>query len=321
MRVRAVVSLILVVLVLWFAAGRYSTKGRLVRAILKNDAAAVESILKEKPGLATSDIGGTTALHHACGVPGATKIVQSLLDKGADVNRIPDTGSTTPLVWAVKPDNAATMKLLLEHGARPNLMTKKGVTALHVAAWRGNVTAVRLLIEHGSDPNIKSNSEEHFTPLHCAARFENPDVAEALLESGAKINELSEEGTPLQVAIRHKRNRMLDLLLQRGAGIETPDALGSRPLHTAARFGNIDAAKKLIAARADVNARGAHDVTPLITAVLWEQYEMVVLLLGNGADPHLRDDSNASPYLHAVVAKNRKIIEVLEVYEDASAGP
>jgi ankyrin repeat protein len=50
------------------------------------------------------------------------------------------------------------VKLLLEHGADPNIKNKDGITPLHWAVFKSgvHVEVVKLLLEHGADPNIQN---------------------------------------------------------------------------------------------------------------------------------------------------------------------
>src|SRR5262247_4745473 len=63
-----------------------------------------------------TDEGGSTALHHAAGY-GPLDNLQSLIDKGADVNAKNRHGST-PLHWAIHDE--AKVRLLLSNGANVN---------------------------------------------------------------------------------------------------------------------------------------------------------------------------------------------------------
>jgi len=44
------------------------------------------------------------------------------------------------------------VRLLLEHGADPNIQNEYGDTPLHKAAYNGHVDVVKLLLEHGRRP-------------------------------------------------------------------------------------------------------------------------------------------------------------------------
>ncbi len=91
------------------------------------------------------------------------------------------------------------MKLLLAHGADPKIDTTLHVTALQVAAgigWVEGITyewsqdqtlqAVKMLLDLGLDPNAQADTGR--TALHGAAHKGRPDVVQALVDHGAKLN-------------------------------------------------------------------------------------------------------------------------------------
>lgn len=67
----------------------------------------------------------------------------------------------------------------------------------------GDYDAVRALIQQGEDVNKKSTG---LTPLMFAARHNQPEIAQLLIDNGAKLNSRSEkEGmTALEMAERYK---------------------------------------------------------------------------------------------------------------------
>ena len=67
----------------------------------------------------------------------------------------------------------------------------------------GDYDAVRALIQQGEDVNRKSTG---LTPLMFAARHNQPEIAQLLIDNGAKLNSRSEkEGmTALEMAERYK---------------------------------------------------------------------------------------------------------------------
>ncbi|HEY4214217.1 MAG TPA: ankyrin repeat domain-containing protein [Steroidobacteraceae bacterium] len=100
-------------------------------------------------------------------------------DRGADGIL---TVGTTPLLRAAKAGDVAAMKLLLAHGADPNLPTEAGVTPLMAAAGTGSlnldtrgrykteaeaIAATNVLVAAGADVNARDSGGQ--TALHGAA--------------------------------------------------------------------------------------------------------------------------------------------------------
>ena len=106
--------------------------------------------------------------------------VKSLVDAGADV-KAPDETGATPLMYAALYAGPDCLKLLIDHGASVNALNRYGATAL---MWAATQTAnVKLLVERGADVNARSSDGS--TPLVVAARFNNPDAMRILLAAGA----------------------------------------------------------------------------------------------------------------------------------------
>ncbi len=74
-----------------------------------------------------------------------------------------------------------------------NARNEHGMTALMRAARQGRVQIVRMLLEHGADPNVVRNDK--FTALSLAAFFGHSQVVEILLEYGAQTNVETRYGT------------------------------------------------------------------------------------------------------------------------------
>ena len=77
---------------------------------------------------------------------------------------------------------AATVRMLLAHGADPNTVDKAGLSGLHYAARRNHAAAAALLVESGADPNPVS--PEGLTPLDVAWVTPSEAVAEVLRRAG-----------------------------------------------------------------------------------------------------------------------------------------
>ncbi len=71
----------------------------------------------------------------------------------------------------------------------------------------------RTLIDHGA--NVNARKYNLWTPLHSSAHNGYLGLVELLLERGADVRMLSDEGhKPYQLAARQGHQRVLDLLLE-----------------------------------------------------------------------------------------------------------
>ena len=97
-------------------------------------------------------------------------------------------------------------------------------------------------------------------------------------------------------------------MIERGADIEAKDpGAGASPLHFAVMKGNRPMIEMLVARGADVNSRTKNGTTPLHTAVLYARLEVVEFLVGKGANVNAESVSRATPLALAIEAKNEPI--------------
>ena len=95
--------------------------------------------------------------------------------------------------------------------------------------------------------------------------------------------------------------RTSDVLFPDGTRAPTPITVhskgsdGDTPLHLAALWGDRHAARLLLEAGADVNARGDMSCSPLYFAVMGEHVQVAELLLQRGADPDAETELNFTP--------------------------
>jgi ankyrin repeat protein len=109
---------------------------------------------------------GDVALHIAA-VWGHPEIIRILLDRGENVN-VRDKYWRTPLLAAVSShgESFECARLLIERGAKLELVNRWGYTALGWAAMSNEVPCVKLLLEHGANRLVRTRRGE--TPLSLA---------------------------------------------------------------------------------------------------------------------------------------------------------
>ena len=103
------------------------------------------------------------------------------LEKGA----VPGKGGEPPLHRAAKTGAGEATRLLLEHGADPNLTDpEQGNSALMRAANRGALAIVRLLLAHGASVDIVA--KDGWTALQAAEMIGDAEIAALLRAAGAR---------------------------------------------------------------------------------------------------------------------------------------
>jgi ankyrin repeat protein len=105
--------------------------------------------------------------------------------------------------------------------------------------------------------------------------------------------------TPLILAAYYNQGQIVELLLDRGAGVNETDGAGNTALMGCCFKGFAEVAEKLITAGADVNKLNSLGSSCLIYAVTFNQLEIAKLLLKSGADKHIRDGKGLSAIDHA----------------------
>jgi ankyrin repeat protein len=253
---------------------------RLVQAVKRQDREAARVLLTEHADVNATQGDGATALHWAAYWDDADT-TGLLVRAGANVNAANDLG-LTPLYLASANGNAGIVASLLKAGADPNARSFSGVSPLMAAARTGRVDAVKVLLARGVDVNAKEQSRGQ-TALMWAVAQRHPDVARALIENGADIR---------------LRTRVSTAVVNRGGPNGTiADAPfvgdvqrgGSTALLFAARQGDLESVKLLLAAGADVNEKAPDGYSVMLLASHSGHGAVAAFLLENGADPNAAD--------------------------------
>ena len=176
-------------------------------------------------------------------------------------------GSWTPLMYAARENALAAGEALVAAGASLDLTDPDGATALVVAIINAHYEFADLLLRAGADPNVVDN-EAGMGPLYAAADMHrlavghgrgNPlpvglldavDIARLLLEHGADPN------AQLKKPILQRQHTFGDGTLGAGA----------TPLLRAAKSGDIELVRVLLAAGADPMATLPNGTTALMLA-------------------------------------------------------
>ena len=164
-----------------------------------------------------------------------------------------------------------------------------------LALFTADSAADKILEAIANGANVNASDAVGDNPLILAARhFDNPELLKALLEAGADVKARNKKGNDaLREAIlnggtKNRLPEMLDVLLAKGPEL---DANGESILmflmHKYTGKQTAEAAARLIAAGAAVNAQDNIGFTALTIALGNNDLELMDLLLKNKADPNI----------------------------------
>lgn len=227
------------------------------------------------------------ALQAACGsVRGSVKVVQTLLDFGADVNMQLNVGATA-LQVACAQGHIEIVRLLLSRGAEINAYGDAHGTALIAACNHNHIEVVRLLLSY-NDAEIDACCGGDGTALIAACVKGNTDIVHLLLDHGASPDAQEEiYGTALQAVCKEGNLELAHLLLDRGAGANIQGGRYGNALQaTCVQPGQAELAKLLLDRAADINKKGGLYGNALMAACLMGSGDLKIvrLLLDHGAN-------------------------------------
>jgi len=231
-------------------------------------------------------------------------IVEFALAHGAVINHRDTTDGETALWEAadapsvndmelgwetVQANYVKIIRLLLDHGADPNIPDRNGVTPLGVACYRNRISTVKALLDGHPDLNHRDNFGK--TPIEWASYYDYPEIVKMLLAHDAHVD--AKHGLP------GKKQLILD-----------------RSLFNAIPYHDIKQIKHLLSSGADANCSLPQyedlddmEMTQLVTPLFLSANSPLItrMLLAKGADPNKCDNDKYTPLMAAVGSDSRQL--------------
>lgn len=284
---------------------------------------------------------------HICARFGLHALIPALVRKIDDVN-VKERVWQTPLMYACREGQTATIERLLDLDASVNLISKLGRTALFEAILNGHLSPVDALLNRkyaqldinqaAGDPNttalmlavsqgrkkiaarllkhidIKADSqnEDGLTALMIAAMSEQTDLVQVLLDSAnAGVNLADKENrTALHFASLWGYTDIVSILLQSGADPELKDSDGNNALMEAIKQEQLGAMQLLLGCVKDFGSRDSQGREAIHLASEKGWSALVGILIDKGVDPNSQDESGLTP-LHYAASKG--FVDVVKV--------
>jgi ankyrin repeat protein len=273
-------------------------------------------------------------------------IVKSNLQNGADPNFKSITGKT-PLTLAAKYGYERIVRLLIKKGADVNLKDTQGQYPITEAAKNNHRNIVNLLIANNS--NIDFKDKDNNTALAIAIKTNSLALAKDLIIQGANIYNLDRaRRSALLIARREAANSIIPLLkdvslLKRNGltsnhlsqiivgnrqetfafikkHISIPEAFKLQNFIFQAVTLNNDFAKfyfldELTKLQFNLNGEVGGRNVPLHYAVIKQDFDTVITLLENSANPNQLNDENKTPLVYAVRNLKPNLVKLLQEYK------
>jgi len=184
----------------------------------------IEFLLKKGLDINAKDFEGKTPLHYEAKT-GDIKSIKALIDAGANINEHDNISFITPLDEAILNNKKFAVELLLKSGADINIAKERHPVLHNAARQKciSNLNSdipdiIHLLSEYGADINDVDRTGD--TALHEAAYCGNVDAALIFIKKGIEINARNKSReTALGVAIEKEQNQIAEIIREHG-GIE-----------------------------------------------------------------------------------------------------
>ena len=278
----------------------------------------LQSVVESFSGGATpfmSPLHAAVAINHK-------DLVRSLISNGYSVHnpcpyhkscKSEKPSSSTPLHIAAEYDRIWMIDLLHEEGARFDVKDDYVGTPLHVAAAFGQIGALKELCKPSFDIEVDSKNSLDRTPLHEAALAGSTAVVQILLERGACIQSQDYKGqTPLHIAADHGFSETMEALLDWNANTEAiSNTENYTPLHLAVLRGHTKVIDYLLDRGAKTEAKDTDARTALHMAISAGRLDVFRTLLGRGANVEAKTHNMMTPLHVSVVKGHMDMIRLL----------
>jgi ankyrin repeat protein len=226
---------------------------------------------------------------------------------------IEDTKDVTPAIYLLMNTNVIPATLSMELESQRHSAQTFGARALLIAAAKGLVRAIRPLVTAGANVS-QLESSKGTSPLMEATVAGHERVVQLLLDLDADVDTVDVDGeTALHKAARLGQASIAELLVKHGAALSVGNTLRETPLHLGVRFGHLDIARAIVRRKwlHLANLLDKYGAAPLHGAVANGHLEIAGFLLEMGAYANTDAPYTGTPLHIAVDKADTKMAELL----------
>lgn len=249
--------------------------------------------------------------------PKSVRIIELLLQHGVKLKKGDPLRNDVWALAAASEDGLNLARKLLRQGIDVNLSDEEGITALMEAAINNSKPEmIRFLLDSGA--RIDMISKHGGSALSYATQYNNSEVVKLLLAETEKFagKPVSEKDLLLKAAV-NTDPEVVKLFLTRKIDVNSIDNSGRTPLLFAARFSTPEVVKTLVTAGADVNICDDYGYSALMAAAEMNvSPEIIKILVDAGARVDFSDKEQGKTALDFALAneqlKDSEVIGILQ---------
>ncbi len=272
-------------------------------AIKKNDLATVQYLASKGASLETT-YNSMTPLLYSVQI-GNYRIMQFLVDSGADVTRTDSNGQSVLHILASGKNNGKTISAMNIPDRLLNKKDREGRPPVVLAVLNKRWDSVKALVDKGADTAY--TDYEGRSLLFMSLEGGSYETVSLLIDKGLSITKGNSQGiTPLHVTAGLKGKNwdaLLIKIIQGGADVNAADNSGASPAGRAIDSGNISGFRILCDNGLNLNFMEKGNDPLLIYAYRKNQKQIVKELIDRGASLSAKDIAG-NTMLHAAAEKN-----------------
>lgn len=269
------------------------------------DYSLIEYFVAKGLDLESKDDAGNGIFNYAS-KKGNIELMNYLIKKGVSYKSLNQEGGNAMIFASQATRGHAnpleTFTFLEKLGIAPNVVTKNGLTPLHILASKSKDSDVlTYFIKKGIDINQKDDNGK--TALTNAVERNSFDIVRFLVENGANVLIDDKKGNHLTHYLINSYNSKnskefndkLNYLTEKGLKITQPQGNGNTLFHLALDKKDLGLLKKVHELGIDVNAKNKEGITALHKAAMTSKDEKILkYLISIGADKTLKTDFDES---------------------------
>jgi ankyrin repeat protein len=245
----------------------------------------------------------------AASAGGYEKIVQILLDAGAEINTQCGRYGNA-LQAASHRGHEKILQMLLDVGADINTQGGYYGNAVQAASAGGHKKIVQMLLDAGAEINTQGGY--YGNALQAASAGGHKKIVQMLLDAGAEINtQGGYYGNALQAASVTGHEKLFQVLLDAGADINTQCGYYGNALQAASAGGYEKIVQMLLDTGAEINTQGGPYGNALQAASAGGHKKIVQVLLDAGAEINIQDGYYGNAVQAASAGGHKKIVQIL----------